>query len=94
MGRTRDIAAILGKTEITNPQNKRILTIDDTSIVDSAYVTSIASIGASLTYYSTLDSLPTSSLTAGDEAFVSANNRYYISNGSGWYSVEMIDSLG
>jgi hypothetical protein len=93
MGRTRDIAAILGKTEITNPQNNRILTIDDTSVVDSAYVTSIASAGA-LTYYSTLDSLPTSSLTAGDEAFVSANNRYYISNGSGWYSVEMIDSLG
>jgi len=93
MGRTRDIAAILGKTEITNPQNNRILTLDDTSVVDSAYVTSIASAGA-LTYYSTLDSLPTSSLTAGDEAFVSANNRYYISNGSGWYSVEMIDSLG
>jgi len=93
MGRTRDIAAILGKTEITNPQNNRILTIDDTSVVDSAYVTSIASAGA-LSYYSTLDSLPTSSLTAGDEAFVSANNRYYISNGSGWYSVEMIDSLG
>ena len=93
MGRTRDIAAILGQTEITNPQNNRILTIDDTSVVDSAYVTSIASAG-SFTYYSTLDSLPTSSLTAGDEAFVSANNRYYISNGSGWYSVEMIDSLG
>lgn len=93
MGRTRDIAAILGQTEITNPPNKRILTIDDTSNVDSAYVTSIASAGG-LSYYSTLDSLPLSSLTAGDEAFVSANNRYYISNGSGWYSVEMIDSLG
>ena len=93
MGRTRDIAAILGQTEITNPQNNRILTLDDTSVVDSAYVTSIASAGA-LSYYSTLDSLPISSLTAGDEAFVAANNRYYISNGSGWYSVEMIDSLG
>ena len=93
MGRTRDIAAILGKTEITNQQNNRILTLDDTSVVDSAYVTSIASAGG-LSYYSTLDSLPVSSLTAGDEAFVSANNRYYISNGSGWYSVEMIDSLG
>lgn len=93
MGRTRDIAAILGQTEITNPPNKRILTIDDTSNVDSAYVTSISSAGG-LSYYSTLDSLPISSLTAGDEAFVSANNRYYISNGSGWYSVEMIDSLG
>ena len=93
MGRTRDIAAILGSTEITNPQNKRILTVDDTSFVDSAYVTSISSAGG-LSYYSTLDSLPTTSLTAGDEAFVSANNRYYISNGSGWYGVEMIDSLG
>lgn len=93
MGRTRDIAAILGNTEITNPQNKRVLTVDDTSVVDSAYVTSIASAGG-LSYYSTLDSLPTTSLTAGDEAFVSANNRYYISNGSGWYGVEMIDSLG
>ena len=93
MGRTRDIAAILGNTEITNAQNKRILTVDDTGVVDSAYVTSIASAGG-LSYYSTLDSLPTTSLTAGDEAFVSANNRYYISNGSGWYGVEMIDSLG
>lgn len=93
MGRTRDIAAILGNTEITNPQNKRILTIDDTSVVDSAYVTTISSASA-LSYYSTLDSLPTTSLTAGDEAFVSANNRYYISNGSGWYGIEMIDSLG
>ena len=93
MGRTRDIAAILGQTEITNPQKNRIFTIGDTSNVDSAYVTSIASAGG-LSYYSTLDSLPTSSLTAGDEAFVSANNRYYISNGSGWYSVKMIDSLG
>lgn len=93
MGRTRDIAAILGNTEITNPQNKRILTVDDTGVVDSAYVTTISSASA-LTYYSTLDSLPTTSLTAGDEAFVSANNRYYISNGSGWYGIEMIDSLG
>jgi hypothetical protein len=93
MGRTRDIATILGNTEITNPQNKRVLTVDDTGVVDSAYVTSIASTGG-LSYYSTLDSLPTTSLTAGDEAFVSANNRYYISNGSGWYGVEMIDSLG
>ena len=93
MGRTRDIAAILGQTEITNTQNKRLLTVNDTSVVDSAYVTTISSASA-LTYYSTLDSLPTTSLTAGDEAFVSANNRFYISNGSGWYGIEMIDSLG
>ena len=93
MGRTRDIAAILGQTEITNSQNKRVLTVNDDSFVDSAYVNTITLSGR-LEYYSTLDSLPTSSLTAGDEAFVAANNRYYISNGSGWYGCEMIDSLG
>ena len=93
MGRTRDIAAILGKTEITNTQNKRVLTVNDDSFVDSAYVNTISGANG-LSYYSTLDSLPTSSLTAGDEAFVAANNRYYISNGSGWYGCEMIDSLG
>ena len=93
MARTRDIAAILGKTEITNSQNKRVLTVNDDSFVDSAYVNTIT-LSSRLEYYSTLDSLPTSSLTAGDEAFVAANNRYYISNGSGWYGCEMIDSLG
>lgn len=94
MGRTRDIAAILGKTEITNPSNDRILTIDDNSVIqDSSYITTLAS-ASGLAFYETLDSLPTSSLTAGDEAFVAANNRYYISNGSGWYGCEMIDSLG
>ena len=45
MGRTRDIAAILGKTEIANTQNKRVLTINDEGFVDSAYVTSISSAG-------------------------------------------------
>jgi len=93
MGRTRDIAAILGKTEITNTQNKRVLTVSDDNFVDSAYVNT-TTLSSRLEYYSTLDSLPTSSLTAGDEAFVAANNRYYISNGSGWYGCEMIDSLG
>ena len=93
MGRTRDIAAILGKTEITNTQNKRILSQGDDSFIDSAVVNTLSSTSL-LNYYSTLDSLPVTSLTAGDEAFVAANNRYYISNGSGWYGVEMIDSLG
>lgn len=94
MGRTRDIAAILGKTEITNTNNDRILTINDAALIqDSSYITTLAS-ASGLAFYETLDSLPSSSLTAGDEAFVAANNRYYISNGSGWYGCEMIDSLG
>ena len=45
-----------------------------------------------LSVYSTLDSLPTSALTAGDQAFVSENNRIYVSNGSGWYNVALLNA--
>ena len=45
-----------------------------------------------LSVYSTLDSLPTSALTSGDQAFVSENNRIYVSNGSGWYNVALLNA--
>ena len=77
MSKIRDIAEILGVTETANPTN--------------AVLTSVAD-GSGLTTYSTLDSLPTSSLTAGDQAFVTGNQRYYISNGSGWYNASLINS--
>ena len=93
MGRTRDIAAILGKTEITNSQNKRVLTVNDDGFVDSAYVSTI-SVANRLSYYSTVDSLPSSSLTAGDQAFVADSNKLYISDGIIWNGIVMIDSLG
>ena len=93
MGRTRDIAEILGKTEITNTQNKRVLTVNDDGFVDSAYVSTI-SVANRLSYYSTVDSLPSSSLTAGDQAFVADSNKLYISDGSIWNGIVMIDSLG
>ena len=45
---------------------------------------------ASMQVFSSLDSLPTSSLSAGDQALVGA--RLYISNGSGWYNVALINA--
>jgi len=48
--------------------------------------------GSGLTVYATPDLLPTSGLTAGDQAFVTSNNRIYISNGSGWYNVALINN--
>ena len=45
-----------------------------------------------LTVYATLDDLPASGLTAGDQAFVSSTSRFYISNGSGWYNVALINA--
>ena len=58
--------------------------------LDSAQVTTIAS-GVGIQSFDTLDSLPISSLTAGDRAFVKANKRLYISNGSGWYNVALVN---
>jgi len=45
-----------------------------------------------LTVYATKEDLPTSGLTAGDQAYVSANSRLYVSNGSGWYNVALINA--
>ena len=59
--------------------------------LDSSQVTTIAS-ASGLTVYSTLDSLPTTSLSVGDQAYVSSNSRMYISNGSGWYNVALINA--
>ena len=47
--------------------------------------------GASVDYFDTLDSLPTTSLSEGDQAFVEENSRFYISNGSGWYNVNYVN---
>ena len=73
----RDIATILGRTEAANP-TKAVLT----STAD----------GSGLVVYATPNLLPTSGLTAGDQAFVTSNSRIYISNGSGWYNVALINS--
>ena len=86
MGRSRDIADMLSKTELVNTGNEALITTYDA--VDSAYV-SDNSVPA-LAFYSTLDSLPVTSLTSGQQAYVSANNRLYISDGSGWYNKALI----
>lgn len=57
--------------------------------LDSAAVSAIAGSGVSV--YETLDSLPATGLTAGDEAFVKSNNRLYVSNGSGWYNITLVN---
>ena len=45
-----------------------------------------------LTVYSTLDDLPTTGLTSGSQAYVSSTSRFYISNGSGWYNVALVNA--
>ena len=42
--------------------------------------------------YATKEDLPTSGLTSGDQAYVTSNSRFYISNGSGWYNVALVNA--
>jgi hypothetical protein len=78
MTRVRDIAKILGVTEAANPTN--------------AVLTSTADGSGGVTVYATKEDLPSSGLTSGDQAYVTANSRFYISNGSGWYNVALINA--
>lgn len=47
---------------------------------------------SSVTVYATVDLLPLSGNSAGDQAFVTATNRLYIWNGSGWYNIALINT--
>jgi hypothetical protein len=78
MTRVRDIANILGVTEAANPTNAVLLWE--------------AAGGGGVTVYATKEDLPSSGLTSGDQAYVTANSRFYISNGSGWYNVALVNA--
>tara|TARA_B100000497_G_scaffold127743_1_gene170696 strand:+ start:1520 stop:3712 length:2193 start_codon:yes stop_codon:yes gene_type:complete len=47
---------------------------------------------ASLTTYATTSELPLSGVSAGQQAFVTGSNRMYVSNGSGWYSISLVNT--
>ena len=89
MSRSRDISNFLGKTELNNSQNEKLLLSTEAGL-DSASVISLSQ-STALSVYSSVDSLPASGLTAGQQAFVQGNSRLYMSNGSGWYNVALIN---
>lgn len=74
--RTRDLARILGKTEASNTTNAALTVGGETPTLD---------------VFDTLDSLPINGIVEGQRAFVEANSRLYISNGSGWYNVSLVN---
>ena len=87
MGRSRDIAEFLSKTEVENTTNLALLNTSSPTGVDSAQVQNIG-----LQHFSTLDSLPVTNLEAGQQAYVTGTNRLYVSNGSGWFNVALINA--
>ena len=44
------------------------------------------------TTYATISDLPISGASAGQQAFVTGSNRLYISNGTGWYSIGLVNT--
>lgn len=87
MSKSRDIAKFLGVTETNNTTNVRLLTSNEPVGLDSAQVQDVG-----LQKFTTLDSLPTTGLVSGQQAWVESSGRMYITNGSGWYNVALINS--
>ena len=90
MSRTRDIATILGATEASNTSNVALLNTNSSVGLDSSQVSTIAGAEGIATYDST-GALPVSH-NVGDQAFVTGVSRLYFSNGSGWYSQDIINA--
>ena len=91
MGRSRDIATFLSKTEQDNTSNLVLLNSSSSVGLDSAQVTTIAT-DAGIAVYTALDSLPSTGLSSGDQAWVESSGRLYISNGSGWYNIALVNA--
>lgn len=93
MTRIRDIARILGRSEIANTNNSEFIT---GAPIDSAQVSTIIREESSpIAKYDSIGALPTSGLTLGDRAFIktdSNNARFYISNGYGWYNAALFNT--
>ena len=90
MSRVRDITKFLEETRKTNTSLKG-LRPSTTSLIDSAAVLVMKS-ASGMTVFSTLDSLPVTSLTIGQQAYVTQNSRIYVSNGNGWYNVAVVNA--
>ena len=82
---------MLGKTEVPNIDNKRLI-IPDEAGVDSSAVSDVAR-NTGIHYYDSIGALPVTGLSEGDQAFVasSGGGRLYISNGSGWYNAAAVN---
>ena len=91
--RSRNIADFLGATDSANTNNIDIEYAPLSTIDDSSSVASIIQ-NNGIAAYSTKDNLPLSGLTLGQQAYVIDTKRYYISNGSGWYNIQIDDSAG
>ena len=72
-------------TAITNATSGQVLTSQGSGVA------TFADAGGGVTYYANVSNLPDSGNSNGDAAFVGANNRLYVFNGVGWYSIALLN---
>lgn len=91
MGKTRDIANILGLTEADNTQNNRIADdSNDVTTLTTAVATSLIG-DASTAIVTTEDSLPANPLN-GKRAFVTSNQKFFVYDSPDWLNTLLINS--
>ena len=86
MSHARDLAGL--QIYLTDDITVKEQFMDSDTVVSSALKTLAASTGTK--GFATPDDLPAGA-TAGAQAFVTSNSRLYISNGSGWYNIALIN---
>ena len=91
MGKTRDIANILGVTEANNTQNSRIADdSNDVTTLTTEVVTSLIG-DAGTDIISTEDSLPSNAIN-GKRAFVTSNQKFFVYDSPDWLNTLLINS--
>lgn len=94
--RMRNISKFLAKTAIANTNEQRVRFSGEPGTIKPIDSSTAAALiqGLGVGYELTQDSLPISGLTIGQMAFVESAHdgaRLYLSNGSGWYNVSLVN---
>ena len=66
--------------------------ITNTGDVKAVHLDNVPAAPPGVQVYATKENLPATGLTSGDQAYVTNTSRLYISNGSGWYNVALINA--
>jgi hypothetical protein len=90
MSRIRDIAAILGRSEARNTDNKAF--IDSATSVTIASITSGGGGGSGVTTVNTQAALPAASANEGQIYYVENINKFFFSNGNNWFQNDLINN--
>ena len=83
-----------GDTDVLDPtasSNDHTTYTTLSSLIDTVQ-SNVTSAGSGVAVYATPDLLPLTGTDAGEQAYVNSTNRLYISNGTGWYSIGLVNT--